>query len=92
MNVPCRAAVSEDCQIYADKDDSTYGGGTVICTPCFVHLMPYTRSGRALLGEQDQAILDCRNGVMPKPRTEPDPILDEAKRIFDEAIRIRRAS
>jgi len=54
--------------------------------------MPFTPSGRALLGELDQAILDCRNGVMPKPRTEPDPILDEAKRIFDEAERIRRAS
>jgi len=92
VNVPCRAAVSEDCQIYADKHDRTYGGGTVICMMCYAHLMPYTPSGRALLGELDQAVLDCRNGVTPKPRTEPDPILDEAKRIFDEAIRIRRAS
>ena len=85
MNVPCRAAVSEDCQIYADKDDSTYGGGTVICMPCYAHLMPFTPSGRALLGELDQAIADARAGVKPKPRTTPDPILD----VVD---RIRRAS
>ena len=85
MNVPCRAAVSEDCQIYCDPHDSTFDGLTVICIICYAHLMPYTPSGRALLGELPQAIVDARSGVEPKPRTKPDPILD----VVD---RIRRAS
>lgn len=59
MNVACRAQVSETCDNGKDErivygpdetqqDDGTWDGGTVVCDPCYVLLMPYSASGQLL--------------------------------------------
>lgn len=57
--VPCRARVSPGCQELADSYDGTLkevnGRQTVICTPCYAVLCAYSRSGRGLLSELDDA-------------------------------------
>jgi len=67
----CRARISQACQhdwasedAYGEdeqmRDDGTWDGETVVCTPCYVVLMPYTPSGRGLTEELPDAIEAAR--------------------------------
>lgn len=65
MIVHCRARVSVDCEngeepYYDQEEDGTWNGESVICDPCYIKLMPYTPSGRALLDEIDEALEEIR--------------------------------
>ena len=71
--ISCRAQVASDCQhghsakgIYEDGDPSEDGtwdwrNNTVVCTPCYIVLMPYTPSGQGLNSELPEAIRRIKN-------------------------------
>lgn len=42
------------------SEDGTYNGFTVVCTGCYIELMPHTASGRALGAEIEDAIFKLR--------------------------------
>jgi len=72
---PCRAAVSSQCEIFTSSEDRTFDGDSVVCICCYAKLMPWSDSGRLLIGEIDETISRFRNGGK-KPHRKPDPILD----------------
>lgn len=74
--VICRARLSHNCDHAKNEDavyppdspmasDGTWDGRTVICTPCYVRLLPYTPSGQGLLEELPQAIAAYRDANRP---------------------------
>jgi len=51
---PAERQVGEDGTI---EEDGTYSeDGTIVCDPCYIAIMPFTKSGQALLTEIDDAI------------------------------------
>lgn len=62
MRLNCRAKVSPTCKDgvclpdWEIKDDGTFKVGTIVCDSCYIAIMPFTPSGRALHGEIDTAI------------------------------------
>ncbi len=61
--VTCRAGVHSACYHGAEvtatyADDGTYRSGdhSIVCDPCYLMLIPFTRSGAALLDELPAAI------------------------------------
>ena len=67
----CRAKISPACydgqdgkQLFGDDwgmaEDGTYDGETIICDPCYIALMPYTPSGKALGSELPAALERAR--------------------------------
>ena len=65
--ISCRARLSQACEHGTPDDselpmreDGTYNGFTVVCTSCYIELMPHTPSGRALEEEIEQTILKLR--------------------------------
>lgn len=58
--VPCRASVSPRCEKGDADDDGTFDGHTVVCTPCYHRLMPYSPSGKLLLHEIPATIAKYR--------------------------------
>ena len=78
--ITCRARVSAGClngfavtaQFGEDlplSEDGTYipdsAGGTIVCDPCYIRLMPLTPSGMGLNKELDDAIATLREGASP---------------------------
>ena len=65
--VPCRAQVSPRCCEGDADDDGTFDPktDTVVCTPCYHKLMPYSPSGRLLLSEIPAAIRRLKRGAPP---------------------------
>lgn len=49
---------------YADREDGTWDAltGTVVCTPCYLFLMPLTPSGQGLNHELTAAIDRAKEG------------------------------
>lgn len=71
MNIiNCRAQVHPDCldgkpsatQFFGEDltldEDGTYRSfdNSIVCDPCYIHIMPLTPSGQGLMGELDAAI------------------------------------
>lgn len=68
--IRCRAKINPDCydgkpslrQFGYDaplQEDGTFWQETIICDPCYIHLMPYTPSGRGLREELKGESLDA---------------------------------
>lgn len=45
------------------SDDGTFDGESIVCDPCYIALMPYTPSGRALTHEVELGITHARNAL-----------------------------
>jgi hypothetical protein len=43
------------------ESDGTWNGRSVICTPCYVRLLPYTPDGMGLAEDLPRAILEYRD-------------------------------
>lgn len=76
QNIFCRARLENDClhgqpdDGHFDcnegmKDDGTFDGHSIVCTPCYVRLMPLTPSGQGLNHELHDAIRLYRQAVRP---------------------------
>ena len=68
----CRAQLSPVCEHGDDEheenemaEDGTFDGETVICTSCYVFLMPHTPSGRGLNHELDVAVRKLKGLAIP---------------------------
>lgn len=68
--VRCRAQLVDDCRHGTPddpnepfEDDGTFDGSTVVCTPCYCAVMPFTPSGQALRDELPHAIGVYRGSV-----------------------------
>lgn len=72
--ISCRARVSGEClhgepavrQFSADlpmSEDGTFDGESVVCDPCYLLLLPRTRSGRGLSHELPEAIRSYREDL-----------------------------
>lgn len=66
--VPCRARISRRCEETVRRTDALEDGtydehaDTVVCDACYVRAMSFSPSGRALLHELENAILQARAG------------------------------
>lgn len=70
--IKCRAKLSNICldgqpttkqfegQDLPLSEDGTFDGDTIVCDPCFIVIMPYSPSGRALRPEIEEAIDQAR--------------------------------
>lgn len=88
--VICRTRLSHDCDhgkperaVYGTESqasDGTWDGRSVICTPCYMRLMPFTPSGTAELHELAGAIHRYREAQRPMvERVEGFVMVNEAE-------------
>ena len=72
--IVCRAKIAEGClngrpsaeQFGEDlplDEDSTFDGESIVCDVCYIALMPFTQSSRALHHEIDDAIKQARKAM-----------------------------
>ena len=80
-SAPCRANISERCEIYGSTESGTFDGQRLICMSCYSLLLDYSPSGRCLLGEMDEALDNFKKGKKVAPLD--DPILAIARRVRD---------
>jgi hypothetical protein len=74
FTIACRARLVDGCyhgtptrrQFDANlpmDEDNTWDGETIVCDPCYIAIMPFTRSGQALAEEIPEAIETYRESL-----------------------------
>lgn len=93
LDIVCRARLDSDCLhgVAGDPDapmpeDGTWDGKSIICDPCYIRLMPFTKSGQALHHELDEAILVyASNLAHVRQHPHPATLVAEAEAARDRA-------